>query len=245
MNELIRVELSDNQEPVVSARMLHEYLESKERFSKWFEKVCEYGFVEEEDFTSVPFGTVVNNGAIRDIGDYALKLDMAKEACMVSKLEKGKQARKYFMQVEKDWNSPEKLMARALKMADAKIKLLEVKIEEQAPKVLFADAVATSKTSILIGDLAKIIKQNGFDIGQKRLFAWLRENGYLIKRYGADYNSPTQKSMEMKLFEIKETAITHSDGHVTISKTTKVTGRGQQYFVNIFLGQIESIEEAE
>lgn len=122
-----------------------------------------------------------------------------------------------------------------LKEEREKRKALEIKIETDKPKVLFADAVETSKTTILIGDLAKIIKQNGVDMGQKRLFAWLRENGYLIKRNGADYNMPTQKSMEMKLFEIKETAITHSDGHISVSKTPKVTGKGQQYFINIFL----------
>lgn len=124
-----------------------------------------------------------------------------------------------------------------LKEEREKRKALEIKIETDKPKVLFADAVETSKTTILIGDLAKIIKQNGVDMGQKRLFAWLRENGYLIKRNGADYNMPTQKSMEMKLFEIKETAITHSDGHISVSKTPKVTGKGQQYFINLFLKQ--------
>lgn len=124
-----------------------------------------------------------------------------------------------------------------LKEEREKRKALEIKIESDKPKVLFADAVETSKTTILIGDLAKIIKQNGVDMGQKRLFAWLRENGYLIKRKGADYNMPTQKSMEMKLFEIKETAITHSDGHISVNKTPKVTGKGQQYFIKLFLKQ--------
>jgi anti-repressor protein len=108
-------------------------------------------------------------------------------------------------------------------------------IEVQAPKAIFADAVSTSHTSILVGDLAKLIKQNGVDVGAKRLFAWLRSNGYLIKRKGADYNSPTQRAMELELFEVKETAITHPDGHVTVNKTPKVTGKGQQYFVNKFL----------
>ena len=102
------------------------------------------------------------------------------------------------------------------------------------PKEIFADAVATSEKSILIGELAKILKQNGIDIGANRLFVWLRENGYLIKRKGSDWNLPTQKSMEMGLFEVKETAITHSDGHTSISKTTKVTGKGQIYFINKF-----------
>ena len=110
----------------------------------------------------------------------------------------------------------------------------ERQLEEAKPKMIFADAVSASDTTILIGDLAKLIKQNGHEIGQKRLFEWLRNNGYLIKRKGADYNSPTQKAMELGLFKIKETAITHSDGHVTVSKTVKVTGKGQQYFINKF-----------
>lgn len=112
---------------------------------------------------------------------------------------------------------------------------LEQQAETDRPKVLFADAVSTAKTSILIGELAKIMRQNGVEMGEKRLFEWLRENGYLVKRKGTDYNAPTQRSMELGLFEVKETAITHNDGHVTISKTTKVTGKGQQYFISKFL----------
>lgn len=112
---------------------------------------------------------------------------------------------------------------------------LEQEAEINKPKVIFAEAVETSKTSILIGELAKLIKQNGYDIGQKRLFAWLRENGYLIKSGRTDYNMPTQRAMDMGLFEIKETAITHSDGHISINKTVKVTGKGQIYFINKFL----------
>ena len=125
-----------------------------------------------------------------------------------------------------------------LKEEREKRKALEIKIEEQKPKVIFADAVETSKTSILIGDLAKLIKQNGVDIGQKRMFIWLRDNGYLIKRQGSDYNMPTQKAMERGLFEIKETAVTHSDGHITVNKTPKVTGKGQIYFINKFKNNV-------
>ena len=121
-----------------------------------------------------------------------------------------------------------------LKEEREKRKALEIKIEEQKPKVIFAEAVETSKTSILIGELAKIIKQNGYNIGQQRLFDWLRENGYLIKRQGTDHNMPTQRAMELGLFEIKETAVTHSDGHITVNKTPKVTGKGQIYFINKF-----------
>lgn len=107
--------------------------------------------------------------------------------------------------------------------------------EEMKPKALFADAVSASKTSILIGDLAKLLRQNGHDIGQRRLFEWMRENGYLIKQRGASWNMPTQKSMERGLFEIKETTISHGDGHTSISKTVKVTGKGQVYFINKFM----------
>lgn len=126
-------------------------------------------------------------------------------------------------------------LASQLKSEREKRIALEGKVEEDRPKVIFADAVSTAKNSILIGELAKLLKQNGVDMGQNRLFKWLREHGYLIKREGLDYNMPTQRSMELGLFEIKETAITHADGHISISKTPKVTGKGQQYFVNLFL----------
>lgn len=123
-----------------------------------------------------------------------------------------------------------------LKEEMAKRKALEAKNEEMRPKALFADAVSASHTSILIGELAKILKQNGVpEMGQNRLFDWMRSHGYLISRRGTDYNMPTQRSMELGLFEIKETAISHADGHQSISKTPKVTGKGQQYFINRFL----------
>lgn len=135
----------------------------------------------------------------------------------------------------------EEIMAKALLVAQKTIKnkneLIESqnkRIEEMKPKEIFADAVSTSTDTILVGKLAKILRQNGINIGQNRLFKWLRDNGYLIKRNGADYNMPTQYSMDLGLFKIKETAITHSDGHVTINKTPKVTGKGQIYFINKF-----------
>ena len=126
-------------------------------------------------------------------------------------------------------------LCTALKDEQDKRKALEVKMEEQKPKVLFAESVEAAKNSILIGELAKLLKQNGINIGQNRLFEWMRQNGYLIRRQGSDYNMPTQRAMEMGLFEIKETTITHSDGHIHVSKTAKVTGKGQVYFVNLFL----------
>jgi anti-repressor protein len=125
----------------------------------------------------------------------------------------------------------------ALKEERAAKEQLQLEATENKPKVIFADAVSVSEGTILIGELAKILKGNGIEIGQNRLFEKLRRDGYLIKRKGSDYNAPTQRAMDLGLFRVKETAITHSDGHVTISKTTKVTGKGQQYFINLFLGK--------
>lgn len=232
MNELIKITYN-NDRPAVSARDLHDFLEVKTAYKDWFPRMCEYGFTEGEDFCS--FLSESTGG--RPAQDAVLTIDMAKELCMIQRNEKGKQARQYFLQIEKDWNSPEKVMARALQIAGDKLKRLESKVEADAPKVLFADAVSASNTSILVGELAKLLKQNGVDIGQHRLFRWMRENGYLIRRNGTDFNMPTQKSMDLGLFTVKETAITHSDGAVTVSKTTKVTGKGQQYFIQKFLGE--------
>lgn len=247
MNELLNVNF-DTQ--TVSARELHEQLEISKRFSAWFETNSQ-GFVEGEDFTSVLKGTEVqNNGGIqvRELQDYNLTVDMAKHLCLMSRTEKGKQCRQYLLDLEKAWNTPEQVMARALKIANRTIdslkehntKLVE-DCERMKPKEIFADAVSASKTSILIGDLAKLICQNGCQIGQKRLFEWMRANGYLILRKGSDYNMPTQRSMEMGLFEIKESTHLNGDGLNVISKTPKVTGKGQQYFINKFMKQAEAV----
>lgn len=133
--------------------------------------------------------------------------------------------------------SGQELMAKALIEAQSVLAAKDKQIEEMKPKALFADAVATSHTSILVGELAKILKQNGIEMGQKRLFAWLREKGYLIKRQGTDYNMPTQKSMDLGLFEIKEGSYVNGSGVNITTKTPKVTGKGQQYFINKFLAK--------
>lgn len=127
------------------------------------------------------------------------------------------------------------IMAKAILLAQKTIEGQKAQIDEMTPKALFADAVSASSTSILVGDLAKLIRQNGMDIGQNRLFDWLRNNGYLIRAKGMSWNMPTQRSMDMGLFEVKETSITHSDGHISVNKTVKVTGKGQIYFVNKFV----------
>ncbi|CAI3480627.1 phage antirepressor KilAC domain-containing protein [Enterococcus cecorum] len=230
--ELIKVQ-SDNEKQLVSARELHKALNVKTRFSQWVEQNFKH-FRKGNDFTSVVTTTVVNNGAKRELQDYALSVEMAKHIAMMSGTEKGYEIRDYFIQVEQAWNSPEMIMKRALEIANKKVEQLKIENEQMKPKALFADAVTASHTSILVGDLAIILKQNGVDIGAKRLFRWLRGHGYLIKRKGTSWNMPTQKSMELGLFEVKERAVTNSDGSVRITKTTKVTGKGQVYFVNKF-----------
>lgn len=232
------VTLNESHEPIVSGRTLHRELGVGTEYAKWMTRMTEYGFVEGQDFNSVKIDEVRQEGnrhVKREITDHALKLDMAKEIAMIQRTEKGKQVRQYFIQVEKEYNSPEKIMARALLMANNKVLTLETQVEELKPKALFADAVAASKTSILMGELAKLLNQNGVEIGGTRLFAWMRENGYLIKRKGQDWNTPTQRAMEMGLFEIKERTHSNPDGSIIISKTTKVTGKGQHYFITKFL----------
>lgn len=244
MNELITINYENEATPTVSARELHEFLEVKTRFSDWFPRMCEYGFTQGADFNLLKNEQVQIEGGrevTRTLEDAALTIPMTKELCMIQRSEKGKIARRYFLDLEQAWNTPEQVFARALKMADREIEKLKASthllmqdVDRMRPKEVFADAVSASRTSILIGDLAKILKQNGVETGQKRLFDQLRQEGYLIKN-GSSRNLPTQKSMEMGLFEVKETAITNPDGSVRVTRTTKVTGKGQQYFINRYL----------
>lgn len=136
--------------------------------------------------------------------------------------------------------TPEQIMAAGLKAAQKIIENKDKEIDRMKPKEVFADAVEASHTSILIGDLSKLLRQNGVEIGQRRLFQWMRENGYLIKRNGSDYNMPTQRSMELKILEIKESTTNNPDGSIRVVRTTKVTGKGQLYFINKFLGSKEN-----
>lgn len=235
MNELFNV-TTNGDKLTLSARELHKELNIAGRFSRWFEQMSEYGFEENVDYTSVQNCTEVqNNGGIqvRELQDYRITLDMAKEIAMLQRNEKGKEIRRKLIELEKAWNSPEKVMARALDIAHKTIANLQIENEEMKPKAIFADAVATSDTSILIGNLAKLIKQNGTDIGQKRLFERMRNDGYLIKT-GTSKNMPTQKAMEKGLFEVKERVISNPDGSTRITRTTKVTGQGQIFFINKF-----------
>ncbi len=235
MNELFNV-TTNGDKLTLSARELHKELNIAGRFSRWFEQMSEYGFEENVDYTSVQNCTEVqNNGGIqvRELQDYQITLDMAKEIAMLQRNEKGKQIRKKLIELEKAWNSPEKVMARALDIAHKTIANLQIENEEMKPKAFFADAVKASDSSILIGDLAKLIKQNGTDIGQKRLFERMRNDGFLMKK-GASKNMPTQKAMEKGLFEVKERVVSNPDGSTRITRTTKVTGEGQVFFINFY-----------
>lgn len=232
MNELFNV-TTNGDKLTLSARELHKELNVTDRFTRWFERMGEYGFEENIDLTSVKSSTLVNNGATRELQDYRITLDMAKEIAMLQRNEKGKQIRKKLIELEKAWNSPEKVMARALDIAHKTIANLQIENEEMKPKALFADTVAASDSSILVGQEAKLISQSGCKMGQNRFFAWLRENGYLCSK-GENYNMPTQKSREMDLIEIKIRTVTNPDGSIRETKTPVITGKGQIYFINKF-----------
>ena len=240
MNELLKVNY-DNDRITLSARELHEFLEIKTKYKDWFPRMCTYGFDENVDYRAMAQKRATAQGNETTYVDHEITLDMAKEIAMIQRSEKGKEVRQYFLELERRWNSPEAVMNRALEYSRKQVKaLMEEKqglIEENKelkPKALFADAVSASNESILIGQLAKLIRQNGYEIGQNRLFEWMRENEYLIKK-GERYNQPTQKSMDLGLFEVKERTITNPDGSTTITLTTKVTGKGQVYFITKFL----------
>lgn len=240
MNELIKIHTNSDMEQIVSARELHEKLGAKQDFTNWFKYQAEkLGIEEGRDFTL----NLAQSTGGRPSVDFLIPIDTAKHLAMISGGEKAHEIRQYFIKVEKAWNDPEMVMARAQQISqrkliafESKIKQLETKVEADKPKVIFADAVTESKTSILIGDLAKIIKQNGVNIGQKRLFEWLRAKGYLMKS-GQSKNMPTQRSMEMGLFEVKESVIVKPYGENLITRTTKVTGKGQMYLINALLNE--------
>ena len=251
MNELQSIDLVDftpEGKVEISGRQLHMKLNVKTRYNDWFSRMVEYGFVEGTDFYSNLSKTSSDGG--RPSTDHILTLNMAKEIAMLQRTPEGQEIRRYLIKVEEDWNSPEKVMARAVLMANNKVKELttlteiqQATIEAQKPKVLFSDTVAGSSTSILIGELAKMIKQTGkVDIGQKRLFAWLREHGYLMQRGGIP-NYPTQKSLNLKVLEVKERTINNLDGSTRLTFTTMVTGKGQIYFVNKLIGGIAEVNK--
>lgn len=242
-NGIIRIE-ERNGHQAVSARELHCFLESKRQFADWIkERIEKYGLIENVDF-QVFHDFVKNPNGGRPLTEYALTVDAAKELSMVEGNDKGKQARRYFIEAEKAFRQVlsqrpaiPQTFPEALRLAASQAEQIEQQqkqLEAQRPRVLFSQAVETAKESVLIGELAKIICQNGVQAGEKRLFQWLRDNHYLCA-YGERYNQPTQKAMELGLFEMKKTTINKPNGETMVSTTTKVTGKGQVYFVNKFL----------
>ncbi len=229
-NELVMVSVNENNEPVIDGRELHKFLQVNSNYTTWFKRMCEYGFSEDVDF----FPKMEESIGGRPAVNHVLTLDMAKEIAMVQRNERGKLARQHFIEIEKKWNSPEKVMARALIMANNNIIELKGTIQLLEPKAKFADAVSGSPTSIPVGDLAKMMKQNGIDIGQNKLFAWLRKNGWLMNTKDS-WNMPTQRGMNMKLFEIKEMSCNDRLGYARLYKKPVVTGKGQIYFLNKML----------
>ena len=209
MNELILVNV-DTQ--TVSARELYAELEVTDRFSRWFERMTAYGFTENEDFTSVKSSTVVNNGAERELQDYELSVDMAKHICMIQRTEKAKEVRQYLIDLEKAWNTPEQVMARALKMADKTIDGLKAKLLEMKPKADFFDAVADSKTAISMNEVAKVLNIKGY--GRNNLFEFLRENKVLDR-----WNVPYQKYVDNGWFRVIEQHYQKNGEPIVTTKT--------------------------
>ena len=230
----------------ISGRQLHMALDVKTPYTIWLERMKEYGFIEGQDFNPNKNVRVQNEGnriIQREIIDHLMTLSMAKEIAMLQRTDKGKEVRRYFIQLEEDWNTPEKVVARALvysnkMLADARAQLTAAteRIALDAPKVRFAESVEGSDGSILIRELAKILKQNGYDTGEKRLFQTLRADGYLIRSESADHNTPTQRAANMGLFVIQKRTINTPKGETLIQTTTRVTGKGQVYFVNKYCG---------
>lgn len=232
MNEIVKVNY-DNDRITVSARDLHEFLEVRTRYNDWFHRMREYGFTESVDFNLLKNERVQDEGGrmvSRTVDDAQLTIDMAKEICMLQRNEKGREARQYFIQLEKDWNTPEKVMARALVLAHKEIEsvkqvnsALMSQLEEQAPKVEFADKVSNTDKLISVGEMAKLLRDKGFNVGRNKFFKYLRDNKVLMEN-----NIPYQKYIDAGYFQVRETS--NRNGGVFL--VTYITGKGQMYLVD-------------
>lgn len=233
MDQLISTQNNEQGEIIVSGRELHEFLEVAERFSKWWERMTGYGFENGLDYT--PY-QMVHPQNKQELIDYSMKLDMAKELAMIQRTDKGKEARQYFLQVEKAWNSPEMIIKRAMQIQDKKILELENKIQEDKRYTDFGKVVEMSEAAVNIGAFVKIVyDKHGINIGRNKMFDWLRAKGYLIKS-GREKNNPKQQFIEQGLFELRPTIITRSEGDVQ-SHTTLITGKGQIKLTEILLSE--------
>ncbi len=245
MNDLIAVSQNEDGEVVVSARDVYEFLQVESRYQDWFKRMVEYGFTENSDFISIVEPTQKKEGSrivTRDLETHIIKLDMAKELCMLTRNERGKQARQYFIQIEKAWNSPEMIMKRALEIANRNVEKLKLesaekdkKLELQKPKVEFVDHIATSENSLLIREVAKVISKKGIKIGERKLYEKLREWKLVFK----NSCEATQKAIDQGLLEVVEGAKENSKGTFTY-KTTKITGKGQIYIFEKLIAELRA-----
>lgn len=233
MEQLITTINDEQGEIIVSGRELHEFLEVGTEYRKWFVRMTEYGFTENMDFIRVT-QKCPTPGGLQEQVNHHIKLDMAKEIAMIQRTEKGKQARQYFLQVEKAWNSPEMIIKRAMQIQDRKILELQNQIQEDKRYTDFGKVVEMSDAAVNVGAFVKIIfDKHGINIGRNKMFDWLRDKGYLIKS-GREKNNPKQHYIEQGLFELRPTIISRSEGDVQ-SHTTLITGKGQVKLTEVLL----------
>ena len=231
MTELIKVQERDG-EQLVSGRELHQFLESSERFSKWWERMVGYGFEENKDYTLYQKVHPQNK---QEIIDYLMKISMAKEISMLQRNEKGKEARMYFIKCEEAWNCDEAIVSRALSIQNKrileykeKIDVLERKIDSDAQRVSFAETIEKSSDCLLVREFSKVIANEGINLGEKKLYKWFREKGFILK----NSTEPTQRAVTMGLFKVAERVVKAVTKDI-VTKTTRITGKGQIYFLEL------------
>lgn len=236
MENLIKIE-ERNGEQLVSGRDLHEFLEIGTPYKKWFDRMCEYGFTENVDFLTVDKNVYGQNGQLmpQKESDHLMKISMAKELSMLQRNERGKQAREYFIKCEEAWNSEDMVLARALQIQNKKIlgykehiEVLENKIKEDAPRVSFAETIEKASDCILVREFSKIIANEGIHLGEKSLYKWFREKGFIFK----NSTEPMQSAVQRGLFKVSERVIKAVTGDI-VRSTTKITGKGQIYFLGL------------
>lgn len=243
MNELIIID-EQQQTATVSGRELHKALEIGTQYTKWFDRMCEYGFTENTDFVLVSQKCPTNNpkNPYTTIIDHQLTIDMAKELCMIQRSEKGRQFRQYFIEVEKQWNDPDAVIARALKLANSKIEQLNTRIAIDKPKVEFAELMSTSDSCITMNAMAKLIQKSGVKCGVQELFQWAREHGYLMRSDG--YNIPTAKAVNKGYLVLHVSMYSPKNAeNAREALSARVTPRGQAAFLAGFKKLVQKRSE--
>ena len=236
MTELIKVQERDG-EQLVSGRELHRFLEVLTPYKKWFDRMSEYGFIENVDFIVMDKNVQDDTafGGIRKITDHLMKISMAKEISMLQRNEKGKEARMYFIKCEEAWNCDEAIVSRALSIQNKKIieykekiDVLEAKIDSDAQRVSFAETIEKSSDCLLVREFSKVIANEGINLGEKKLYRWLRDKGFILK----NSTEPTQRAVTMGLFKVAERVVKAVTKDI-VTKTTRITGKGQIYFLEL------------